>query len=654
MPRRQGNRMTIACLLVAASLAWGQDPTTPHVDADGEVLPTGAIARLGSLRLRHYRGTAAIAWSPDGTLLATACPDVKVWDSQTGKEIERFKGKLKAKHAPYSGHQICHLAFSADGKVLRAGELEGSVLELDVTTGGLLRELRAKWGSAIEFGVCRATFSQDFKRVALAGIGDGAMVGDMDADKPVLRVDKQASPDEFALSPDGKYLLIRQGSKAHLWDLATGKECRVFPGGGVAASFSPDGRLLAISSWDAARVWEVAKGKEVLHLPGVAGKLAFTPDGKKVAACGLKSVRLWDVRTGREVCQLQRTRGRAWGRYGAPAFSLDGKKLALNEYGSGIGIWDAATGKPLLGVDGHRVDVSLLAFSPDGKSLASGGSSGEGTLLVWDLATKKIRLRFPGDLEALGCLAWSPDGKTLATGEAELMEGRWDPSCAEAKLTSSLRQASDGQVVRQLTGHLGGVFSVAFSPDGKTLLTAGGDARAALWDIASGKRLHWLRGREHHKSAAFAPYGKMVLITGHGPNLLLGPGDPIPWEQSLWHTATGNKALDVGTQQGDAARAISFSAWCPGGQTIVTLEREVPGGRTIALEREIPTQFNLNAPAFPTHDAICFWDSQTGQKLRSVPFAGRHWERSACRRMVRPWQWAGNPGPGRQSGSRRR
>jgi hypothetical protein len=167
----------------------------------------------------------------------------------------------------------------------------------------------------------------------------------------------------------------------------------------------------------------------------------------------------------------------------AVAFSPDGTILASGGPYVPIKLWDAATGKERLSfAENVTPTVCSVAFSPDGKTLASGqgGYADEppkpdpGEIKLWDVATGKELITLKGHTELVRSVAYSPDGKTLASGSEDKTIKLWDVTTGKERAT--------------LTGHMGGVRSVAFSPDGKTLASGAGDpGEIKLWDVATGK-----------------------------------------------------------------------------------------------------------------------------------------------------------------------
>jgi hypothetical protein len=282
-----------------------------------------------------------------------------------------------------------------------------------------------------------------------------------------------------AYSPDGRRLASLDGSgKVRVWDMADRREVfsRAFAssnlsGGGHVVAFSPDGKLLAAAGNPPSprkgpapgmsrpgpgevRVWDVPGGKEVLTLRGPAGVvsgLVFSPDGRRLAVVG-------------EGVQAD---------FGAPAPAGEFK------------VWEMPGGKELLSRPG-RGDVS---FSADGRRLVTLGADGRPR--VWDVAAGKEVLALPSTAHGV---AFSPRGHWLATAGAEVRV--WD--------------ATTGQEVRTLGSHKTGAATVAFSADGRLLVSAGvADGLVYVWEVRTGRRLASLPGHEGLLcSLAFRPDGR--------------------------------------------------------------------------------------------------------------------------------------------------
>jgi len=225
------------------------------------------------------------------------------------------------------------------------------------------------------------------------------------------------------------------------------------------------------------------------------------------------------------------------------AFSPDGKTLASASWDNTIKLWNISTGKLISTFIGHTDAVSSVAFSPDGKTLAS--ASLDKTIILWNISTGKPISTLTGHTGAVWGVAFSPDGKTLASAS-------WDK-------TIILWNISTGKLISTFIGHSNTVSSVAFSPDGKTLASASLDKTIILWNISTGKQISTFTGHSNTVlSVAFSPDGK-TLASGSKDNTI-----------KLWNISTG-KLISTFIGHTDAVSSVAFS---PDGKTLASASND--------------------------------------------------------------------------------
>ncbi len=177
------------------------------------------------------------------------------------------------------------------------------------------------------------------------------------------------------------------------------------------------------------------------------------------------------------------------------AFSPDGKMLASASSDETIRLWDVASGESRRELKGHTNRVRNVVFSPDGKMLASG--SEDETIRLWEVASGESRRELKGHTNWVNSVAFSPDGKMLASASSDQTIRLWEVASGESR--------------RELKGHTSSVNSVAFSPDGKMLASGSSDQTIRLWEVASGESRRELKGHTSYVySVAFSPDGKML------------------------------------------------------------------------------------------------------------------------------------------------
>jgi WD40 repeat protein len=478
----------------------------------------------------HTRNVHTLLFSSDGkTLISADEVDIRAHDVATGREVRRIN----------AGGSRC-VALSSDGTVLASGGsetanklVEARLILWDMATRRKLRQLQAN-----KHSVHAVAFSPDGQTLASAEVKI-IHLWDVATGKEVRRIEKSGwSTSHLVFSPDGKTLASTAPgyeTVIRLWDVATGKPLQPAGPDGVihTVAFSPDGRFIATGSWRGhdprVRLWDAFRGESLWACQGEVGlinRVMFTPDGKGVVASGTdKAVRLWDARTGKEVRKYPIPSDRAM------AVSPDGKKLiaiGVRDNQMRVNGRDVRTGKRFLQRDGEYPNyVDFLVLSPDAEIVAE--PQVQKLLRLSQVATGQLLLSLePPNLETSipggkysqqEAAAFSPDGRTVAVmvTTASRIESVYRPVC-----TIHLWELATGKRSLRISGGRNRLLALTFSPDGRTLASAGKGV-LQLWDVATGKELLTHRGQEaqvEHEALAFSPDGTR-LAAGYSDSTVL-------------------------------------------------------------------------------------------------------------------------------------
>jgi WD40 repeat protein len=557
--------------------------------------------------------------SPDGSTVATAsqvetgeqreklpvpgATRIQFWNLLTGQELKHFL----VQGVPATGTL---LVLSPDGSKLFTGDFGGPAV-WDVETGKLLRQYPNK--SEV---VSAAAFSADGRRVVWGTIQGTVRLWDLETGKETQNFSGVGINhyigvvESVVLSTDGlRVLTATNDDQVRVWDVETGKELKRIQASDDrinssvnCADYSPDGRqVLTVADDQTARLWDVESGKELRRLVGVAdsvASMAFVADGHGIVMVSRTGmVWRWDAASGQALpVPLQTSKESAPpvaastgagianplpaisgdGRYvSVVVLSAEGRRVFMGYFHGEQGVWDVETGKQIQRFDQHDAGSIFVAdFSPDGGRLLT-SNNGPGALL-WDVETGKEVQHFtvnPGwrprflypegdDRDTVANLALSPDGRKALTSD-------WEGS-------TRLWNVKTGEQQRVIKVHTLNLLAVGFSPDSRKMITENADKSATLldvktgnelqhfgtasspsfsadgsrvllggsvWDVKTGKEL-----RHFTASAGMEPFG---TLSPDGRRVLIGSGDGTT---KLWDVETGKELASLyGFQDGSWA-----------------------------------------------------------------------------------------------------
>ena len=488
----------------------------------------------------------AIAFSRDDSLLAAAMSDktIGLWQLNDGSQRYRL-----------SGHEniVTDVEFSADGSLLASSSADSTVRLWDVASGAALRVLAAH----IDY-VFKLSFSPDGARLVSSSAAIGIGEGDRTPDHNTIQLWDVASGEniltippqgvgfvrDVEFSPDGATIAASTygtglGGMAVLYDAATGEErLRLYAHRDVISNleFSPVDRLLATASRDqSVKLWDIDKGVLVTSYVDLGDRIQdieFSPDGEYLLI-GLgeagnypdgsdspadSSAYLWDLRNRTQAQVYAGHTNWTW----TADISPDGSLIAsgsgplffpasLDELDASVRVWDAATGRQAVALQGHTHTVDSVKFLPDGQRLLS--ASWDGTIRLWDLGTGGEAQRYNIPHEAgsapprVYMIELLPDGQQFVSGSQDGVIRLWD--------------IASGEILREYHGHSAQVNGVHISGDGKLMASASGgwdsngdDSTARLWNVETGELLQTFEGFGHFVNyARISPDNSYIIST---------------------------------------------------------------------------------------------------------------------------------------------
>ncbi|BAY20275.1 WD-40 repeat-containing protein [Calothrix sp. NIES-2100] len=506
----------------------------------------------------HQGSVNSASFSPDGKLIVTAGADntVRVWD---------FAGKQVAELIGHQGN-VKSANFSPDGKLIVTASFDGTARIWDIS-GKQLAELKGHQGN-----VYSANFSPDGKQIVTAGADKTVRLWDLSGKQLKEFKAHESSVYSVNFSPDGKRIVTASADKtARVWDVS-GKllaELKGHQDTVWSASFSPDGQSIVTASDDKTGcVWDIL-GKQLTELRGHQNSVlnaTFSPDGQQIVTVSVDFTALIWESSGKLVGKLQQHTGGV----NSASFSADGKWIVTAANDGTARLWDTQN-IILTELRGHQKELRSASFSPDGKLIVT--SAEDGTARVWNIANKKLVAVLKENNYTVTAASFSPNGKLILTcspGSIHI----WDISgnllteiIDYENLIQSPRFSSDGRLIIatgddgyhvwetsgklvtkingyslsldgqrfvsftsktvniwDLSGNLlteikyPGASSVAFSPDGKQIVTVSKDNIARIWDVYGNFITELTGPQDYTNIPIFSPDGKHIVATASDEN----------------------------------------------------------------------------------------------------------------------------------------
>ncbi|QTE01905.1 translocation protein TolB [Streptomyces cyanogenus] len=585
-----------------------------------------------------------LAFSPNGRVVAGAGSDGRVW---LWKVTDPAHPVSMGRNLTLKITGSNSMAFSPDGRMLATAESDGSVRLWDVADPVHPTSLASvssgnKPGFPSISDITSVTFSPDGRVLAAAEGDSNGVVQLWDLADPAKPTPlgkplsgSMSRVEEMKFSPNGRLFAIASNDGVvRIWNTANVTKPKQLKKrlsepviGSHALAFSPDGRLLATATFDGTvRIFSMGdpSAPEALTNPLTGHKgiwwMVFSPDGHTLASAGSDgAVLLWKL--------PKRVISSFSGVVSSLDFSPDGHTLATVGTGSGdeLTLWNVTDpAHPISrGSLTYSDRIKLVAFSPDRRTLATGGE--DLIVRLWNVAdpsrpSKLADLRI-GHTGSINSLAFSPDGRTLATA-----------GFREVQLWNVADPTHAAPLGKPLSGHTGSVNSLAFSPDGRTLATAGDDGAVRLWNVADpthaaplGKPLSGHAVSLNNlvvNSLTFSPDGHTLATAGADLSV------------RLWNVADPSRPSKLADLRSGHTGRINSLAFSPDGRTLATagadltirlwnMAKRVPFGPPVTGHASLVTSVRFSPDGHTLASAgldgtVRLWETDIGQAVAYI------------------------------------
>jgi WD40 repeat protein len=507
-------------------------PSTPEVAAPKVVGLPWPVPQLG-----RSEEVAAVAWSPDGTRIASGSRrgTISLWSAADGKLLATLEEGGQKGYVTEGG-----VAWSPDGKRIVSGAASRVVELWSAVNGKLLATLKGHTSV-----VNSVAWSPDGTRIASGSLDNTVKLWSAADGKLQAALEGHTSVvNSVAWSPDGTRIASGSRDKTvKLWSAADGRLLATWNGCEHeinSVAWSPDGtRIVTGDANGASKLWSAADGKLLARLEGhtsVVNSVAWSPDGTRIASGSRdKTVKLWSAADGKLLATLK---GHKY-EINSVAWRPDSARIASGSTDGTVKVWNAADGKLQATLKKPYVEARSVAWSPDGTRIASG--SKDETIKLWSATDGELLATLKGHVSTVNSVAWSPDGTRIASGSESDNAKVW--SATERKRLATLKWPA----VR-------GVVGVAWSPDGTRIASWGSNA-LRLWSTADGEFQGSLEEREADvTSAAWSPDGARIASGSTDETIKLWSAH----DGKLLATLTGHESV------------VADVAWSPDGTRIAS------------------------------------------------------------------------------------